>query len=175
MSVLAKRMTITLIIVAIPLILGLLFTYQIIHIDWVSFMEIQPSFRPMEDPLLPPPNSVPVQGAAFVPGEGSASNPISPDKASLERGQAMYQIDCALCHGDQGKGDGSIAEDLVRKPVDLTGVNVTQLSDGEIFQVITEGVQPGEGRKGGMPNLRENLSVNDRWDVVNYVRTLQGQ
>ena len=54
-------------------------------------------------------------------------------------------------------------------------MNVTQLSEGEIFQVITDGVQPGEGRKGGMPNLRENLSVNDRWDVVNYVRSLQGQ
>ena len=175
MSGLAKRMTITLVIVAIPLVLGLLFTYQIIHIDWISFMEIQPSFRAMEDPLPPPPNSVPVEGAAYVPGAGSAANPIPADGASLARGGSMYQIHCALCHGDQGKGDGSIATELVRKPADLTGVNATQLSQGEIFQVITDGVQPGEGRKGGMPNLRENLSVSDRWDVVNYVHSLQGQ
>jgi mono/diheme cytochrome c family protein len=175
MSGLAKRMTITLVIFAIPLVLGLLFTYQVIHIDWISFMEIQPSFRPMEDPLPPPPKSVPVQGAAFVPGAGSASNPIPADQASLARGQTMYQIHCALCHGDQGKGDGSIAEELIRKPADLTNINVSQLSEGELFQVITDGVQPGGDRKGGMPNLRENLSVSDRWDVVNYVRSLQGQ
>ena len=175
MSRLAKRMTITLVILAIPLVLGLLFTYQIIHIDWISFMEIQPSYFPMEDPLPLPPNSVPIEGAAYVPGAGSATNPIPGDQASLARGQSMYQIHCALCHGDQGKGDGPIAKELVRKPPDLNSVNVTQLSEGEIFQVITEGVQLGEGRKGGMPNLRENLSVSDRWDVVNYVHSIQGQ
>jgi mono/diheme cytochrome c family protein len=175
MRSLAKRMAITLVIFAIPLVLGLLFTYQIIHIDWISFMEIQPSFLPMEDPLPLPPDSVPIQGAAFVPGTGSASNPIPSDQTSLTHGQEMYQIHCALCHGDQGKGDGPIAEELVRNPADLTNINATQLSDGELFQVITDGVRPGEGLKGGMPDLRENLSVNDRWDVVNYVRSLQGQ
>lgn len=175
MSGLAKRMTLTLVIVAIPLVVGLLFTYQIIHIDWISFMEIQPSSRAMEDPLPLPPNSVPIEGPAYVPGAGSAANPIPADQASLSRGQSMYQIHCALCHGDQGKGDGPVAEALVRKPADLSSVNVTLLSEGELFQVITEGVQPGEARKGGMPGLGENLSVSDRWDVVNYVRSLLGQ
>jgi mono/diheme cytochrome c family protein len=175
MSGLAKRMTITLLILAIPLVLGLLFTYQIIPIDWVSFMEIQPSFLAMEDPLPLPPNSVPIEGAAYVPGAGSAINPISNDEASLARGQSMYQIHCSLCHGDKGKGDGPVAEALIRKPANLTSVNVIQLSEGEIFQVITDGVLPGEGRKGGMPSLRENLSISDRWDVVNYVRSLQAQ
>jgi len=175
MSGLVKRMLITLLILAIPLVLGLLFTYQIIHIDWVSFMEIQPSFLAMENPLLLPPRSVPIEGPAYVPGVGSAANPIPADQASLNRGQTMYQINCDLCHGGQGKGDGPVAEKLLRKPADLTSVNVTQLSEGELFQVITDGVQPGVGRKGGMPNLRGNLSVSDRWDVVNYVRSLQKQ
>jgi len=172
---LAKRIAITLAILVIPLILGLLLTYQIIHIDWISFMEIQPSFRPMEEPLPVPPRSVPVEGAAYIPGAGSPLNPVKSSPDSLTRGQALYEINCTLCHGKDGKGGTPIAEKLVRKPADLTGENVSTLSDGEIFLVITDGVQPPSGTKGGMPALRENLSVSDRWDTVNYVRNLQGQ
>jgi mono/diheme cytochrome c family protein len=175
MSGIAKRIFITFLVVVVILAAGLLFTYQIIPINWISFMEIQPSFRPMEDPLPVPPRSIPVEGAAFVPGSGSPFNPIPDDQASLARGQSFYEINCAICHGKQGKGDGPVAEELIRKPADLTGPNAKILSDGEIFQVISDGVQPPLGTKGGMPPLKENLSITDRWDVVNYVRSLQEQ
>jgi mono/diheme cytochrome c family protein len=173
MRVLAKRIAITLALVAIPLLAGLLFTYQIIRIDWVSMMEIQPSFRPMKAPLPAPARSVPVEGAAYMPGAGSPANPVLADPASLARGQSLYELNCAICHGTQGKGDGSIIDKLIRKPSDLTSSSVLLLSDGEIFLVITNGVNPGVGFKGGMPQLRESLSVSDRWDVINYLRTLQ--
>ena len=172
---LANRIAITLAILATPLILGLLLTYQIIHIDWISFMEIQPSFRPMEEPLPVPPQSVPIQGAAYIPGVGSPENPIPSDQDSLARGQSLYEINCELCHGKDGSGGTLLAEKLSRKPTNLTGENVTLLSDGEIFFIIADGVQPPSGTKGGMPALRENLLVNDRWDTINYVRNLQGQ
>ncbi len=174
MTALAKRIVITLGAVAVLLGVSLLFTYQVIHIDWVSFMEIQPSFRPMEAPLPLPPRSVPVEGAAYLPGSGSPANPIPSNADSVKRGQTFFDLNCAVCHGTQGKGDGAIAKKLIRKPPDLTGSNVSALSDGEIFLIITDGVQPGVGYKGGMPALRENLAVGDRWDVVNYVRSLQG-
>ncbi len=173
MSSLPKRILITMLIVAIPLALGLLLTYQIIHIEWISFMEIQPSFRAMEDPLPVPPRSVPIQGAAYIPGAGSPANPVAADAASLERGKTLYDLNCAVCHGSQGKGDGTVAEELIRKPSDLTGDKIKAFSDGDTFLVITDGVNPGVGIKGGMPALRENLSVGERWDVVNYMRTLQ--
>ena len=51
MSGLAKRIAITIGAFLAILALGLLLTYQVIHVDWITFMEIQPSFRPMEDPL----------------------------------------------------------------------------------------------------------------------------
>ncbi len=175
MSGLAKRITITIGTFIAILALGLLITYQVIRIEWISFMEIQPSFRPMEDPLPVPARSVPIQGAAYVPDTGNPVNPIPSDPASLSRGQALYQVNCELCHGKQGKGDGPVAAKLVRKPADLTGPNVKPLSDGEIFLVITNGVQLPQGSTGGMPGLRENLTVSDRWDVVNFVRSLQGQ
>lgn len=175
MSGLAKRIAITIGAFIAVLALGLLLTYQVIHIEWVSFMEIQPAFRPMEDPLPLPPNSVPVQGAAYVPDSGNPVNPIPSNQASRERGQTLYEINCELCHGKQGKGDGPVAEKLVRKPADLTGGNVEPLSDGEIFLIITDGVQLPKGSAGGMPALRENLAVIDRWDVVNFVRSLEGR
>ncbi len=175
MNELARRITITLVLLAAPLVFGLLITYQVIHIDWISFMEIQPSFRPMEAPLPVPANSVPVEGAAYLPGAGNPQNPIAADQASLKRGETLYEVNCSLCHGKQGKGDGPVAEKLSRKPPDLAGLNVTELSDGEIFIVIANGVNLGIGFSGGMPPLRENLEIGDRWDVVNYVRSLQSK
>lgn len=164
---LAKRILITLVILATPFILGLLLTYQVIHIDWISFMEIQPSYRPMENPLPVPASSVPVEGVAYVPGDGSPQNPVSADDASRKRGKYFFDLNCALCHGAQGKGDGPVAASLRRKPANLTGQNVTSLDDGTIFLIITNGVP------GTMPPLKENLALGDRWDVVNYVRSLK--
>ena len=48
----------------------LLFAYDIVKVEWISFMEIQPSYKPMEDPLPPPPDSIPVEGPAYIPGDG---------------------------------------------------------------------------------------------------------
>jgi mono/diheme cytochrome c family protein len=162
-----KKILIGLVIVTVPLLIGLLFTYEVIDIQWISFMEIQPAYRPMTDPQQLPPNAVPVQGVAFLPNVGSPQNPVKADQNSVARGQYLYGINCAICHGPQGKGDGPVAEKLVRKPANLTSPNVTRLDDGTIFLVITNGVP------GTMPPLRENLAVGDRWDLVNYVRTLK--
>ncbi|HSO26548.1 MAG TPA: cytochrome c [Anaerolineales bacterium] len=164
---LAKRVVITLAILATPFILGLLITYQVIKIDWISFMEIQPSFRAQEAPLPVPRGAVPIQGAAFVPGAGEPENPVAITEESLARGQHHYELNCALCHGSDGAGAGPLADHLRRQPANLGGQNTTQLSDGSIFMVVTYGIP------GLMPALKENLDVGDRWDVVNYVRQLQ--
>ncbi len=173
MNPMVRRILITFIILGAPLVVGLLFTYQIIDIKWNSTMEIQPAYRPMDNPLPLSAQSVPVEGAAFVPQAGSPSNPMPADKLSLARGQFLFGLNCAVCHGLDGKGDGSFVDKMVRKPPDLTGAIVKGLSDGEIFLVITNGVQPGVGIRGGMPPLNENLLVSDRWDIVNYVRSLK--
>lgn len=172
MSDLAKRITITILILAVPLAIGLLFNYRVIRIQWPSMMAIQPSYRPMEAPLPLPARSVPIEGAAYVPGAGSPANPTRPDAASVSRGKVLYGIACDLCHGTVGKGDGQYSRYFVKKPADLTSSDVRSLSDGEIFLIITNGIVPTQGTI-IMPDLRENLSVADRWDVVNYVRSLE--
>lgn len=154
-----------------PLIIGLLFTYEVIKIDWVSFMEIQANYRPMEDPLPLPARSIPVQGAAYIPELGVPFNPVVADADSVDRGKNYFDSSCALCHGATGEGNGGFSG-FLRKypPVSLIDDTRKSLSDGAIFVTITEGV-PGK-----MPHLRENLPTPEmRWDVVNYVRFLQDQ
>jgi len=164
-----KRLILVLFVVAMPFALGLLFTYDVIKIDWISFMEIQPSFRAQEDPLPLPAGSVPVDGAAYVDGLGAPSNPVPADEVSLARGKQLFDVACTPCHGATGVGNGTFSAFLTKKkPTSLLDARVVNLSDGALFMVITNGVP------GTMPPMRENLpTARDRWDVVNYVRQLQ--
>src|SRR5262249_15181618 len=95
----------------------------------------------------------------------SVRNPVAADKSSIERGQTTYRKECASCHGEGGKGDGADAKSLKTKPANLTDADVTAESDGELYWKISEGRKP-------MPKFGKRLSENDRWDVVNYVRSL---
>ena len=144
----------------------LLFTYDIIKVEWISFMEIQPSYRQMEDPLPPPARSIPIEGPISIPGMGVPANPVEADEASIARGSELYQIHCKMCHGQTYEGNGPIAPFLANKPANLTSTIVQTKSDGSIFLTITNGVE------GKMPPMNENLLVSDRWDLVNFIRTL---
>ncbi len=156
-----------LIIVAVSLVgLVMLFSYDIIKIRWVSFMAIQPSFKPMEQPLPVAEDSIPIEGAAYTLASGVPVNLVPADDLSIQRGTELYQIDCVPCHGAKGKGDGVIGTFFKFKPADLTSYDVQQNGDGALFLVISNGVA------GRMPPLNENFSVRERWDLVNFIRTL---
>jgi mono/diheme cytochrome c family protein len=144
----------------------LIFTYDIIKIEWVSFMEIQPSHRQMEDPLPVPARSIPIEGPIAIPGMPPPENPVEVDEASIARGSELYAIHCAMCHGATAGGNGPVAAFLANKPANLTTPVVQAKSDGSIFLTITNGVD------GKMPPLNENLLVSERWDLVNFIRTL---
>ncbi len=149
---------------------GMLFTYDVIKLDWIVFMEVQESFGEAENPLPVPPRSVPIQGAAYLSdANGEAippENPVEANESSIARGAILYEYNCTMCHG-AGDGKGPIGAFLIeKKPADLTSALVQDQSDGELFLTLTNG-------KGLMPYMRENLTVRDRWDVVNYIRTLK--
>ncbi len=167
LSVILKRLAAVFAAVLVLLGITLLFSYDIIKIDWPSFMEIQPSFKPMEAPLPVPARSIPVEGPAYIPNMGAPKNPVPADQTSVARGAELFHINCTACHGEDAKGDGPVAAFLQnKKPADLTSPAVQFLSDGAIFMVITN------GKPGTMPPLNENLTVRERWDIVNYIRTL---
>lgn len=166
-----KRLMILLVVLISPLLVGLLFTYDVVKLDWISFMEIQPSYFPQEDPLPLPVRSVPIQGAAYIRELGVPVNPVPADEASIARGKTSYETSCQLCHGPEGKGNGPFSGFLVKfPPANLVkpDANARVISDGAIFLTITDGVTDR------MPALKDNLPTADmRWDVVNYVRYLQ--
>jgi mono/diheme cytochrome c family protein len=145
----------------------MLFTFDVIKVEWPSFMEIQPSFKNMEEPLPLPSRSIPVEGPAFIPGL-TPENPTPADEGSIARGAELFAINCSQCHGATGEGNGPVAPFLVNfKPANLTSDVVQSKSDGSMFLTISNGL---EGR---MPALNENLTVSERWDVVNFLRTLK--
>ena len=168
LGVILKRFAVVFLVAAVVVAILEIFAYDVIKVDWMSFMEISPARQPMENPLPVPAQSIPIEGPAAIPNMGPPKNPVPADAASITRGSELFHINCSQCHGVDGKGDGPIANFLQKtKPADLTGPIVTSLNDGAIFLIITD------GRPGAMPALNENLTVRERWDVINYVRTLQ--
>jgi mono/diheme cytochrome c family protein len=165
-GVILRRLATLFAVVSLALAGLLLFTFDIIKVEWPSFMEIQPSYRPMENPLPVPERSIPIEGPVAIPGMLPPDNPVEADEASMARGGELYDIHCKMCHGQDFDGRGPIAPFLANKPADLTSPVVQSKSDGSIFLTITNGVE------GKMPPMNENLLVHDRWDLVNFIRTL---
>ena len=93
-------------------------------------------------------------------------NPIRATAASIQKGKRLFAEHCAMCHGDGGKGDGSMAEALETKPSDLTDrARMASQSDGELFWKISKGNPP-------MPDFEKTLSKEEIWHLVNYLRAL---
>lgn len=162
-----KRAAILLAVITVIASIVLLFAYDILKLDFIGFMEIQPSFNPMEDPLPIPAQSIPIEGPAYIAGLGAPDNPIEADEASIERGKLLFAVHCAQCHGVDGSGNGPIAPFLTeKKPANLQSDATQTKSDGTLFLTVSNGVPQA------MPALNENLNVRERWDVVNYLRTL---
>jgi copper transport protein len=99
---------------------------------------------------------------------GGPINPIPPNAASVAAGKTIFEEKCVPCHGESGKGDGPIGITLNPRPADLTQHAIPGVhTDGQLFGWITNGF-PGSV----MPPFRQALSDDDRWNVVNFIRTL---
>jgi mono/diheme cytochrome c family protein len=148
----------------------LLFTYEIIAVDFTVLMENQQSIDYQEPPRMTAPEAaVPFSQPAYLAGGPAPENPVPADSVSVQRGELLFSMHCALCHGEGGQGDGPITgfwREDARRPPNLTEVRVENLPDGAVYQFISQGI-------GAMPALRRNLDERGRWDVVNYVRSLQ--
>jgi cytochrome c553 len=112
----------------------------------------------------------------------NASEPISTDEATaqlhgllirsnphiISKERLLFLTYCAPCHGRDGRGDGSVREVLMVPPTDLINGQSSALSDGNIFSVIRDGVK-------AMPPYGDTLAIEETWEVVAYVRYLQGR
>ncbi|HMC86926.1 MAG TPA: cytochrome c [Chitinophagaceae bacterium] len=79
--------------------------------------------------------------------------------------KTLYITNCGPCHGDKGRGDGPAAPGLNPKPADHTSAAVQSETDGAIFWKLSEGRSP-------MPAYKKIFSEEQRWELVNYIRTL---
>ena len=162
-----KRLLFAGFFVAVALTFFELWAYDVIKIDFISFMEIQPSFSVQEKPLPVPARSIPVDGPAFIPNMGAPTNPVPADDVSISRGKTLFSINCVMCHGETGEGNGPVSGLIANKPANLTSIITQSKTDGTLFMTITNGVESK------MPPMVENFTVRDRWDLVNYIRTLE--
>ncbi len=148
--------------------------YDVIKVEWVSFMEIQASYKPMEEPLPVASRSIPIEGvAAYVAGidPSITKNPVPADKISVERGRLLYSVTCIQCHGEEYNGNGIVGIALVTHPADLTSAVVQSKLDVDLFNTISNGIiVKGQIH---MPALNENLTFRDRWDLVNFIHSLK--
>jgi mono/diheme cytochrome c family protein len=92
-------------------------------------------------------------------------NPIPADEKSIAAGKAVYTKECYSCHGTAGKGNGPAAKDLAKSPGDLSSPKMCEQTDGALFWKITTGKKP-------MASYETLLTEEQRWQVINYVRTL---
>jgi len=101
-----------------------------------------------------------------IPPEAKAArNPLKASQANITAAKQVYSDQCANCHGDTGKGDGSDAMMYEPAPSDLTdAAKMSQVTDGEIYYQITQGRKP-------MPSFRKKLSDEQRWQLVLLVRS----
>lgn len=99
--------------------------------------------------------------------EAALRNPLVGDAKVLELGRMKYDTYCAVCHGIQGKGDGTVSKKMAIQVPALVSDKARGFNDARIFHIITDG-------QGVMSSYAYQLvNENDRWAIVNYIRSLQ--
>ncbi len=97
-------------------------------------------------------------------------NPVAATEESTAKGKELYFAragNCVFCHGDTGAGNEANMARLRRKPADISNKErMTAMTDGEVLWKISKGIN------GIMPAGEKRMSEEERWHVVNYVRTL---
>lgn len=119
-------------------------------------------------PAAAPPASHSSGPSAAESAGAKAQNPIARDDHSVGLGRTVYAKNCQSCHGPRGRGDGPAVGRLNVSVPDLTDADVQSETDGELFTIITKGSKP-------MPAYRRLLNEEQRWHVVNYVRSAFGK
>ena len=157
--------------------------------EWFTDFKRQPAIEPWEpmsqsvndtthSPRGEPRFSVPLTGVE-VPGYGisygqlpatidsftTLVNPVAVDARSLDNGRKQFQINCAVCHGTNGSGISKMNK--YGFAIGLSSGPALTRTDGYIFGMIRNG-------RGAMPSYNR-IEQMDRWDIVNYVRELQGK
>lgn len=161
--------------------------------NWFPQMKRQPAIQAYEEVkwngqlegFTPPEGTVPIGssglpdlGSMSLPEQDAVQNPVSAGLDSLKNGEKLFGQYCATCHGPLGMGDGPVAAAAPWAPnnkgpfqaiLPLNGpMSIAKAySDGHIYTTISLG-------RGRMPNYNR-IPAMQRWDIVNYLREINGQ
>ena len=95
-------------------------------------------------------------------------NPMAGNASAAAEGKKTFMMTCAPCHGTSGRGDGPAAAALNPKPANYTTKAISAESDGALFWKLSEG-------RGAMVPFKSTYSEKQRWELITYIRTLQGK
>jgi len=108
-------------------------------------------------------------GPWTAPASASAKkNPFAGNASAAAEGKKIFMTTCAPCHGTTGRGDGPAAAALNPKPANYTTKAISAESDGALFWKLSEG-------RGAMVPFKSAYSEKQRWELITYIRTLQGK
>ncbi len=136
-------------------------------------MREQVSFRSMEQPLDMPADHVAMDDTSinldYPPGDtGGPPNPQAATPASLDLGKRKYEAQCGPCHGLTGAGDGKVGAIWIPPPPPLDNARFKAMSDGQMYIRIVKG---GAANGAIMPSYAKKLTEEERWAVVNYIKS----
>jgi len=141
-----------------------IFVAAIIFVAGCTDMADQPSIKPQEAAVaMKPAGTVPVQGTEMLVAEEDKLEPPHPDHSKVaELGPELFAINCAMCHGPKGKGNGPVGLKLNPPAPDIRAGRHGGHTARQIFMRITTGW-------GRMPSFRNRLSWEDRWVLAFHV------
>jgi mono/diheme cytochrome c family protein len=129
------------------------------------WLDDQQSYKPYKAPVLAPPaGAVPTTGREVVSQASELKNPVPATPASLAEGKALFETNCLICHGQTSAERGPVGKKLIPPPPGLDQDMVKGLSDSTVFKAITFGF-------GRMPIFQDKLTPEERWNLVNFLRT----
>lgn len=102
------------------------------------------------------------------PSHAGASNPVKSTPESLAKAKGLYQIDCAMCHGDNGNGQTDLAKSMSLNMPDFTK-GMTAKTDGDLFDIIRNGKDKMPPEAAGRAN---DAMV---WNLITYIRKMASQ
>lgn len=119
--------------------------------------------RGKEDYVYPYPNT----NEGYEAAGKNLKNPLPPTPENIEEGKRLYTLYCVHCHGEKGDGQGSIVQAEKFPPPPAYNGPLKDLPEGKMYHSITYG-------KNLMGSHASQLSPTERWQVILYVRVLQG-
>jgi mono/diheme cytochrome c family protein len=150
------------------------YDYRMVYQPKYDTMDPSPFWPDGSSARPPVPGTVSVDGVIakvpVFPVEATRSTqrdfPFPLERSDIERGQKLYNIYCAVCHGATGKGDGMIARRGFTRPPSFYLPRLRNAPHGHFYDVITNGY-------GAMYSYNDRVSPDDRWRITGYVRALQ--